>query len=242
METRAADCGKSFHGGEAMIKHIRPSLIASILAGIVCGIGCNPMMLPSFVGPEPTVPPELHALDLPKKKGPVRVAILVDNGIDTREEFLGVDRQLGELLTKQMKQMAEASGDKLEFANLKKLYEYKMSHPNWQEDLQGVGKDLKADFVIYLEIHSMTLYERGSRELYRGRTEISVSLLRVGDEDDIPDKKEYHGVYPQVRNAIPVDVDLKESEFREQFMGFVAQRISWYFMKHPTAETYMDDK
>jgi hypothetical protein len=224
-----------------MTKYLRPGLIASILAGVVCGLGCNPLTWTSFIGPEPSVPPELHALKVPDKKGPVSVVILADNGLDLREEFLGADRDLSEQLRKQMKQMAEASGDKITFVNLRKVEEYKSTHPNWHEDVAAVGRDLQGDYVIYLEIRSLSLFEKGSRELFHGQAEISVSLYHVGDADSDPERKEFHGVYPSARGPVPVDQETNLTDFREQFLSYVARRISWYFVGHPTRDTYMDD-
>ncbi len=226
-----------------MTKFLRPSLLASILAGVVCGIGCNPLMLPAFLGPEPMVPPELHALKVADKKGPVKVVILVDKGNDFREEFTRADGQLGDLLRKQMKEMAEAGGEKLEFISLRKVMDYTNTHPNWREDVAEIGRDLKADYVIYLEIASLTLYEKGSRDLYRGDAKIAVSLHRIGgsEDDDEVQRKQYHGVYPSVRTGIPVDIDTTPTDFREQFLGYVAKRIAWYFIGHPSNDKYMDD-
>src|SRR6516162_2832312 len=143
-----------------MTRYLRPSLLASILAGVVCGIGCNPFTFVDFIGPEPQIAPELQSLKPTdkNKKGPVNIVILTYSGLETREEFLGADRQLGELLTRHLKDLAEFNGDKLTFVNLRKVEDYKNANPHWQEDLGQVGKDLKSDFVIYLEINSMSMY------------------------------------------------------------------------------------
>jgi hypothetical protein len=225
-----------------MTKYVRPGLLASILAGVVCGIGCNPLTFVDFIGPEPQIPPELQALKSSdkNKKGSVNVVVLTNSGLETREEFLGADRQLGELLTRHLKDLAEFNGEKLSFVNLRKVEDYKNSHPHWQEDITQVGKDLKADFVIYVEINSLSMYEKGSRELYRGHADISVSLHKIGDDDDLPQRKQYIATYPTVR-AEPVDIDKPPMVFREQFLNFVGKHISWYFMAHPTRATYMDD-
>jgi hypothetical protein len=225
-----------------MTKYLRPSLVASILAGVVCGIGCNPLTFIDFIGPEPQLPPQLQALKPTdkNKKGPVNVVILTYSGLETREEFLSADRQLSELLAKHMKELAEGSGEKLSFVNLRKVEDYKNTHPHWQEDLTEIGKDLKADFVIYLEINSLSMYERGSRELYRGHADVSVSLYKVGDDDGLTQRKQYIATYPTVR-AEPVDLDKPPMVFREEFLNYMAKHISWFFMAHPTRPTYMDD-
>jgi hypothetical protein len=225
-----------------MTKYLRPSLVASILAGVVCGIGCNPLTFLDFLGPEPEIQPQVQALKLGEKskKGPVSVAIITDSGLETREEFLAADRQLSDLLTKHIKDLAEFNGEKLTFVSLRKVEDYKNAHPHWQEDVAQVGKDLKADFVIYLEINAMSMYEKGSRELYRGHADIAVSLYKVGDDDDVPHRKQDIWTYPTVR-AEPVDIDKPPMVFREQFLNYIAKHISWYFMAHPTRATYMDD-
>jgi hypothetical protein len=225
-----------------MTKYLRPSLLASILAGVVCGLGCNPLALPSFLAPEPSIPPEMQALTVPDKKGPVNIVIVTYNGQDLREEFVGVDRQLSDLLARRMKEMSEFSGDKFSFVSLRKVEEYKSSHPRWTEDLAAVGRDLHADFVLYLEINSMSLYEKGSRgQLFHGEAEISVSLRRVADEDAGTMRKEFHEVYPKTRGPVPVDEETSLTDFRQQFLTFIATRVGRYFVSHPTSGTYMED-
>jgi len=230
-----------------MTKWFRPSIVASILAGVVCGIGCSPMTMLSFLGPEASKPAELQALTIPDKdkkdkNDPIKVAIVTFNGYEDREEFINADRQLNDLLIRHLKDLATFNEQKIEFVNLRKILDYTSSHPHWQEDLDQVGKDLKADFVIYLEINKLTMYDPGtSRQLYKGRADISVTLYRVGDVDNLPQQKHYSGVYPSVREFVQVDADTPPGLFREQFMNYIAKHISWYFMAHPTKETYMDD-
>jgi hypothetical protein len=223
-----------------MTKNWRPAVLACVLAGALGGVGCNPLTLVDFIGPEPQVPAELAILKPADKKASVRVVVLTDNGVETREEFLAADRQLTDLVTKQLKELAAAQGAKLEFVNLRKVEEYKSAHPHWKEDARQAGTDLKADYVIYLEINDLSMYEKGSRELFRGHADISVSLYKVADEDGVPEQKHYNGTYPTVR-AEPVDMDTPPAIFREKFLKYVAKHIAWYFMDHPTSSTYMDD-
>ncbi len=225
-----------------MTKLMRPSLFAAILTGIVCGIGCSPMTFMSFLSPEPTIPPAMHPLAIKDKKGPVSVVILTDASTETREEIIGADRQLSDLVKKMIAGLATANNEELSFVNLRKVEEYKSTHPHWQEDVAEVGRDLKADFVIYLEINSMSLFEKGSnRSICLGEADLAVSLYKVADVDGTPDQKHFHDKYPKSTGGIPVDQELSPTDFREKFLTYLAKRIAWNFEGHPQTDKYMED-
>ena len=118
---------------------------------------------------------------------------------------LQADRQLAEYLSKQLRERCAENREKVTVVPPRRVEDYKNTHPRWRDPLE-VGRELKVDYVIYLEINSMSLYEKGSSNLmYRGRTNVSVSLVDVNHPDENPEQTEVTAEYPSEARG-PIDL------------------------------------
>jgi hypothetical protein len=167
------------------------------------------------------------------------VVILTYSGLETRAEFIQADRQLAELLARRLLALAQENGEKLSLVPARRVEDYKNTHPDWQQlDLHQIGRDLAADYVVYLEINSLSMYEKGGNQFFRGRANISVNLVDVNNPDEPPAHTSYVDVFPtDARGGISV-FDADPAQFRESFLGYVAQRLSWYFSRYPKRDSY----
>jgi hypothetical protein len=200
--------------------------------------GCNLLSLPFFIfGPEPAREPELKQLAGEDKKKDTKVLILTYSKLSAKPEFVRVDRDLSERLRAQLKAGFEYNKENVRIAVPRRIEEFKNENPGWQTmDLDQVGKQFGADYVVYLEIRDLSLYEqKSSNTLYRGRAEINVSLIDVNHPDEGPLRKDFVCQYPsETRHAIPVE-DISLEKFRNDFLNYAAKRLSWYFTRHPTS-------
>jgi hypothetical protein len=97
---------------------------------------------------------------------------------------------------------------------------------------QEIGKKLQADFVINLEINSISLYEKGSfNSLFRGKTEIMVTCIDANKPHNEVFQKIYSREYPGARG--PIDAGSSSVlEFRTQFLSVISQEIAHYFLPY----------
>jgi hypothetical protein len=192
--------------------------------------------------PESGQPPEIKRLASDDKKKEVRVVILTySNDVETRPELIGSDRQLSELLYKQLHELCESNQEKVAIIPPRKVEEFKSSHPDWQkQELATIGRYFRADYVIYLEINSLGLYEKGSaNQLYRGNADLVVTLVDVNKPDEAPEQKQFSCVYPSdAKGPVPVGLDTQPMLFRQAFLTFIAKRLSWFFSPYPKRESY----
>src|SRR5207302_10570741 len=97
------------------------------------------------------------------------------------------------------------------------------------------------DYVIYLEINSLGLYEPGSsNQLYRGRADITVSLVNMKEANETPLRRNFSCSYPsELRGGIrEVDSDRPPQVFKTEFLDYMSRRLAWYFTSHPTNTDY----
>ena len=208
----------------------------ALLAAAVCA-GCDPATTAYFLFPESKDAPELHRLSSDDKNKEVKVAILTHTQLETRPELIQADRQLAESLAKQLRERFTENREKVTVLSPRRVEDYKNAHPRWHDPME-VGRELKVDYVIYLEINSMGLYEKGSSNLmYRGRASITVSLVDVNHPDDNPEQTEISVEYPsEARGPIDASMDTSPMQFRAAFLSYVAKRLSWCFTGHRKRE------
>jgi hypothetical protein len=214
--------------------------LASLFGAAALCAGCDFGSLAYFVMPETKEPAELKRLASADKKKEVRAVILTYLALETRAEFIQADRELSERLAKHLRELCEANDEKVTIIPTRRVEEFKNAHPDWiKMDLTEIGRVLRADYVIYLEINSLGLYSKGSMNtMFQGQADISVTVADVNNPDDTPEQKRFSCVYPSdARGPVPVG-DTHPMEFRQAFLNYLAKRLSYYFAPYPKRETY----
>lgn len=223
----------------------RRALLASLVAGVVCvGVsGClNPGMA-YFLTPEQALPAKLKHLPGKSKKTEPKVLILTyTKPGEVPVDFIHIDRQLTDLLTTNVMKMATDQDQYISILPSRRVEEFKNANPDWKGmGLVTVGRRLGADYVVYLEINSISLYEAGSAHmLFRGRTNISVTVADVNNPDDLQKQDYFSCTFPSDnRGPVPVAIDMQPMQFRQHFLSYVARQLSWYFADYPRSDNRM---
>jgi hypothetical protein len=194
--------------------------------------GCNPYLLPYLLHGEAKEPASFHQLASKDKQ--VKVVIISRApGAEGTPLGVGADRELCRKLTRQLFEITKSGGkEKIDLVAPRSVDKFKDEHPDWYKmDLKVVGQYFKADYVVFLEMDTFDLYENGGL-MYRGRTEISVTLQDMHDATGEPDTKIYKTEYPKER-CIPSD-DANVNAFRDKFLDHVATELTWMFAPHDT--------
>src|SRR5262245_3215404 len=172
-----------------MAARCRQWRLAVLLVVAAFGMGCNMLAFPFFLlwGANSKTPPLCKLAPKEKDKEAI-VVILASAGLETRPEFLRVDRELTNVLTRHLKQGFKDNKEKVRLVSAREVDQFKDDHPSWKTmDLVRIGRHFEADYVIELEIQSLSLYEQGSaNQLFRGRAEIKVRVVDVDEPDDGP--------------------------------------------------------
>ena len=205
--------------------------------------GCQASTMAYFLFPEAKHEAEMKKLASDDNKE-VRVAILTySTDLETRPELIQADRSLSELLAAKLRELCEANNENVTIVNPHKVEEFKLSHPNWQQEpnLADIGRQFKADYLIYIEISKLSMYETGSKQtLYHGQASLSVQVVDVNKPEESPLPKPVSFVYPDARGPIPVE-DMQPMEFRQKFLGYVSWRLARNWTAVPIRETYYSD-
>jgi hypothetical protein len=220
-----------------MIAWMRNTMRVALVGAVLTATGCSLGSLAYFLTPEQKNPPEICSLASPDSKQEVRVVILPAL-VHTLAvpEAIGVERDLAETVARRLHELLTA-GDNIRIIAPRKIEDYKNKHSDWKENPRAVGEYFKADYVVYLEIYSLSLFEHGSQgELFRGRMEMAVNLLSIAHPDYTPQRKVMSFVFPDQPRA--AELGTSQLEFRNGFLDHVARRVSYCFAAHPRMEAH----
>jgi hypothetical protein len=216
------------------------SILVCLFLAVTLATGCNLMALPYFLSAsDPKFDPKCKLASDDKEKE-VRVVILAYTGLETRPEFLKVDRELSLLLAQQLQEGFKKNKERVSIVPISRVEKYKDDRPNWHSiDPQEIGKYFRADYLVNLDISSITLYEpRSANTLFRGRADISIDVVDVHKTSEGPIyREEYTCEYPKARGPIPA-ADSNVAQFRQHFLTVVARELSWIFTSHLVDDSY----
>ena len=105
-----------------------------------------------------------------------------------------------------------------------------------------LGRELKADYVLHLEIEQFQIYEPKSyRRLFHGKADIAISLYKMKTKD-VEDghlvfgPKDYMPEYP---SSGPESAEgVNPNYFRRMFVQKAGQEISRMFIAYPPEEKH----
>jgi uncharacterized protein YbjQ (UPF0145 family) len=147
------------------------------------------------------------------------------------------DADLGRDLVRQISKLLQERVPKIKVIDAQKVN--KWCDENTWEEYAEVGKALKADAVVGVELEKFGIYQ--AQTLYQGKAN---AVVRVYDCKD-GGKVLFEKVLPQTLyppNAYIQTSDVQESEFHREFVGVLADQIARHFYAHdPYADLGQDN-
>lgn len=205
-------------------------------------IGCNPLMAPFYAiyGHETEIAPECPLE--PKAKGAeVKVAVLVTHPGNQSEDFIGVERQIAAQVSQKLLYYGAQAQQNIKTVSAAKLERYQAEHPDWQtKHPTEIARHFEADYVVSIHVKAISLYETGSRHLYRGRASMAVETHKVGgDEPDPIHSKELTSEYPKGHS--PDVNDMPPAKFKEKFLSNLGFLVTCEFVPRKTADDFKSE-
>lgn len=143
---------------------------------------------------------------------------------------------VGRDLAQQMSKLLQQRVPKIKVVDAQKVA--KWSDENTWEEYVEVGKALKADMVIGVELDKFGIYQ--AQTLYQGKANATVRVYDCKDGGKVVFEKILpQTIYPP--NTYIQTSDVQESEFRREFVGILADQIARHFYEHdPYADLGQD--
>jgi hypothetical protein len=217
-------------------KLTRRRIMIGVLIGIAAGLGCNPLAIPTyFMGGfnNGKIPSEYDFYDkakAAKKKKEIKVVVLSERGRSLSPEFVSAERTITTMFINQLRMNFTQNKEHVVVVPPGDVEKFKREHDDWRAmDTSEIAKQFGADYVIDVEIAQISIYERGTRELYHGHCRIP---LKIVDADknaaEIFPPHDYETDYPTGGEMIPAS-EMSSERFQQKFYTKIAVDMAALF-------------
>jgi|GEM_PF-825906 hypothetical protein len=222
----------------------QPILLAALMWAVVGAAGCDPRMAMFFLQP---FDPKIDPLG-PDLKGKT-VVVLPHASLSTLGDSPTIDRDLA----RELSVLLRDQGKRITVIPTTKVNTWLESHPDWTDPAQ-IGRDLKADAVILIEIDQFQYQDPSSPGMLHGNARIHLQVTELappakGEEEDAIDGKISRVIYDEhvattfpERGPVPADSRVTPMAFRSKFLKQVAQELSWHFVRHEAGDRIQDTR
>jgi hypothetical protein len=199
-------------------------------------LGCNPATLSGFLMPfmDDKEPPECKISASSRETTIAIVTWFGNRSLTLWPEVVPCDTELSDRLAVSLRDRFQANKEKVKIVPNSLVRSNQSKSFTEAYSPAEIGKKVKADKVIALEIKSLSLREKGSSQLYRGNTEISVQVYDLEKtENQVVFEKIFQTTFPR---DIPMPADGSIEQFRAQFLTRVSRELSQWFAAHSADE------
>lgn len=164
------------------------------------------------------------------KKSHVAIVTITDSSLYSDDAAARtLSRRVGELLLKEVKEMTLVREDQIE--------QWRDTN-GWDSiDFLSIGKGVKADKVVGIELTNMQL--RDGATLYRGRADIMVTVTDTKTGNVLYKKELDEFTYPISSGQYTSETT--ESKFQKLYLSMLAKQIARMFHPYDFAETIATD-
>jgi len=189
--------------------------VVGLLVGITASSGCTQALLTGvYLAKGVETPAEFK--ELKGKKVAVVCRPLVELQYSSSSAAQRLAGSVSLLLKKKLK--------KTETVGMQKIETWTDEH-EW-DDFAEVGKAMKSDYVVGIEIKDFKLYQ--GQTIYQGRASINVSVHDMSKGGEVVYEKSLPEIVYPPQGGIPTSEKVEE-EFRRQFIGVVSEQVGRLF-------------
>ena len=223
-------------------------MMALLLLLSTSSVGCGTLLTVPFMlfGPDPDserFPPEYtfySKATQDKHKRDITLVVLPYHSRSLPIDYSGTDLKLANAFVTHLKQKFSDNHESVKVVEIHEVEKFKQTHSEWKSmGPKEIGEFFKADYILDMELSSLSLMDRQSRQQFLlGNIRVSLTLLDVEkDGEQPPFQKEFTRKFPQL-GARPLDLDSSKDSFQQEFLKHVAVEMSWLL----TAHSFDEDK
>lgn len=158
----------------------------------------------------------------------VVVAVVCFVPKEVKWDFANIDYDLAKYVSNRM------FCKKIKVINPDRIRDWLDKHPDWDSP-DEIGAAFGATYVVHIEVNEFSLYEKNSSDLFRGRSDVLISVWEMeGETGEQIFTKDLESVYPR---AVPRSTyDTKYTTFKREYYEVLSEDIGQLFYSHYTAD------
>lgn len=202
--------------------------LAGILLVTITQPGCNVVLLLGYlIGGPPSIAPDFdektkHSLADKGKK----TLVLCYAPTELKWDNEAVDHELAKHVAYRLNM------NKIKVIDPDRVHNWLDKNSDWSKPAE-LGKEFDVDYVVYIDMKEYSLFEEHSSNLYRGRTQAIVSVIKM-DEDHKDGRviysKDLVSRYPI---STPKSVDeIPYAQFKKLYLSRLSEEVGQLFYEH----------
>jgi len=200
-------------------------LVASVL--LVCSLtGCNAVLLLGYlIGGPPSIQGDYEVQGNKSLKAKnTTVLVLCYAPTELKWDNDAIDYELAKHLAYRLSQ------NKIKVVDPDRVHVWLDKNHDWDKPSE-VGAAFETDFVIYVDLKDYSLFEEHSSNLYRGRSDVIVNVVKMDGEDgEIVYSKDITSRFP---TRAPVSTDAYPYDnFKKLYLSRLSDEIGQLFYEH----------
>lgn len=198
------------------------------LLGLIAGAltGCNYLLFAGYlIGGPPSIEPAFDSeTGLSMTDKDVTVAVVCYAPKHVKWDFANIDYDLAKKVAYRM------FLKKIVVINPDRVRDWMDRNPEWDSP-DEIGAAFNATYVVHIEINDFSLYEKNSSELFRGRSDVQVSVWQMdGEYGEQIFTREVESLFPR---AMPRSTyDTKYTTFKREYMELLSDDIGKLFYEY----------
>jgi hypothetical protein len=192
--------------------------------------GCNFFILAAYlIGGPPSIEPDFDKMtgkSLSDKKR--LVLVLCYAPMEIKWDFESVDRELAVHVTHRLNQ------NHIRMINPDAVQGWLDQNEDWDKP-EEIGAYFNVDYVVFIEMNKFTLYEENSSSLYRGQSDLVVSVIEMDKSEKDGDKSEGEVIYTkEVASRYPTLLPVSTADqtfynFKRLYMSELSNEVGKLF-------------
>src|SRR5262245_34974004 len=220
-------------------------ILAGVLFLIVAGFGCNPLLIPTYFiqgFKQGKIPSQYDFYDkarAAKKKKELKVVVLSERGRSLAPEFVSAERTITNMFVNQLRMNFQQNKEHVVVVPPGDVEKFKREHDDWRAmDTTEIARHFDADYLVDIELNSITIYEPGSRDLYRGHCRIPIRIVDVDkNAGEIFPPHDYESDYPAGGEILPA-TEMSADRFQQKFFSKIAIDMAGLFSATETRQQF----
>ena len=207
----------------------------SIFVGLAWCFSCSGcravLLLGLLIGGPPKVEPEFDRQTTESMTDKdVTVAVVCFAPTEVKYSFENIDHEMAKYVAFRL------ASQKIKIIQPDKIRAWLDENKDWDKP-EEIGAAFKTTYVVYIDINEFSLFEEGSANLYRGRSESVVSVWKMDEDDGTAEKifsMEKVSKFPQQQPVNSSEETL--ANFKARYLSRISDEIGRFFYSYELSE------
>jgi hypothetical protein len=205
----------------------------AVLCGVIALSGCQPiLMLGYLIGGPPTTEPDFHKQTKKESlsaKGKVTLVYCYASK-ELKWDNESVDYDLAKHIAYQL------NAKKIKVVDPDRVYAWLDKNSRWKKPSE-IGAAFKVDYIIHVDLIDYSLFESNASNLYRGRADCVVNVIKMDSEGKDGRVIYTHPIKSNFPIRGPMDSNsMPHNEFKKRYLSFLSDQVGRLFYPTETGD------